>query len=373
MMRRMPALLLALSLFIPAAAAADAGMSNFKNTVPYAGLPDVAGSEWYAADVQQVCRLGIMNGRSGGVFAPGENLTLAEAVTMAAKTRDIYLGGGTFTPGGTPWYRNAVSYALQEGILQEGEYLDYTAPATRADMACLFARALPAAAYERINRIASIPDVDEGTPYADEIFRLYGAGILTGGTGGAFLPYNSITRGEAAAIISRVAVPANRRSVTTLTACAPGTLVSSHDGSFNVVIPADSWRAEALTDGQLAQNCQAFLASTDGTASVTVQSFSKSDQATQGGLSSLAFAVSDALVSSLDTVTDDSGLGYVCLRGYAALAQSFTATVQGQTASFLMYYLENSDHYYIITVCIDAGSARRAECSGILYTFDAAL
>ncbi|HPE15397.1 MAG TPA: S-layer homology domain-containing protein [Oscillospiraceae bacterium] len=371
--RRIPALLLALSLFVPAAAAADAGMSNFKKTVGYTGFPDVAGTEWFAADVEQACRLGIMNGRSGGVFAPGESLTLAEAVTMAARTHDIYLGGGTFTAGGDPWYRNAVSYALEEGIILEGEYLDYTALATRADMAHLFARALPAAAYSRINRIASIPDVDKDTPYVDEIFRLYGAGVLTGGTGGYCLPYNTVTRGEAAAIISRVAVTASRRSVTDLTAPSAGTPVSSHDGSFDMVIPAGTWQASTLTEEQIAQNYQVLLTSADGTATVLVQSFSKSELTTQTGLSSVAFAVSDALLSSLEPITDDSGLDYICLRGYAALAQSFTATVQDQTASFWMYYLENSENYYVITLCIDAGSSQQDACFDILYTFDAAL
>lgn len=56
-----------------------------------------------------------------------------------------------------------------------------------------------------------IPDVSERSEYADEILALYRAGILTGDERTrAFRPSDTITRAEAAAIISRVALPTTR-------------------------------------------------------------------------------------------------------------------------------------------------------------------
>ena len=56
-----------------------------------------------------------------------------------------------------------------------------------------------------------IPDVSERSKYADEILALYRAGILTGDERTrAFRPSDTITRAEAAAIISRVALPTTR-------------------------------------------------------------------------------------------------------------------------------------------------------------------
>jgi len=55
------------------------------------------------------------------------------------------------------------------------------------------------------NTVNSLPDVDSATPYYSEIISLYEAGVLTGSDEqGTFYPDNSITRVEAAAIITRV-------------------------------------------------------------------------------------------------------------------------------------------------------------------------
>ena len=52
-------------------------------------------------------------------------------------------------------------------------------------------------------------------PYAESIYRLYRAGIVTGSDEyGTFLPENSITRAEAAAIVTRMAESDNRLSIT---------------------------------------------------------------------------------------------------------------------------------------------------------------
>ena len=66
--------------------------------------------------------------------------------------------------------------------------------------------------YPSINKIGDIPDVDDSVPNYYEIMALYEAGVLTGSNSyGTFYPDRSITRAEAAAVISRVAVPSLRQ------------------------------------------------------------------------------------------------------------------------------------------------------------------
>lgn len=194
----------------------DPGMVNFIDRAAYAPgqFYDVAGSAWYSPAVAGAVELGLMNGKGGGVFDPGGSVTLAEAVKMAAMVHSIYSGlGGAFTQG-TPWYQVYVDYATENGILPAGGFPDYNAKATRAEMAGVFARAMPETELAAINSVDALPDVDAATPYSEEIFRLYRAGVLTGSDSqGSFTPADPISRAEAAAIILRVAKPDSRQTL----------------------------------------------------------------------------------------------------------------------------------------------------------------
>jgi hypothetical protein len=80
-------------------------------------------------------------------------------------------------------------------------------------MAYIFARSLPQAEFTAQNTVNSLPDVNSGTPYSEQIIMLYKAGVLSGSDGiGTFNPSNSVTRAEAATIISRVILPSMRWS-----------------------------------------------------------------------------------------------------------------------------------------------------------------
>lgn len=65
-----------------------------------------------------------------------------------------------------------------------------------------------------INNVQTLPDVTGSTKYSQEIFSLYNAGVLTGSdVFGTFKPNDNIIRAEAAAILTRVALPAQRKTV----------------------------------------------------------------------------------------------------------------------------------------------------------------
>lgn len=183
-------------------------------TVPaFAAFSDVPENAWYAADVEAVQEYGIINGVGDNRFDPEGTLTIAEALTMAVRTNARHNSAEVPVAEGA-WYQGAVNYATENGMISGTEFADYNANATRAQMAYLFANALPESEYTAINDVTALPDVKEQTQYSDEIFLLYNAGILTGSDKyGTFKPNDTIIRAEAAAIINRVVDPSKRKEV----------------------------------------------------------------------------------------------------------------------------------------------------------------
>ena len=109
------------------------------------------------------------------------------------------------------WYDGYLNYCVKNRIVSSDEYSSLDAYATRAQIAHIFAKATSDFAVVNDIDYDYIPDVSERSEYADEILALYRAGILTGDERTrAFRPSDTITRAEAAAIISRVALPTTR-------------------------------------------------------------------------------------------------------------------------------------------------------------------
>lgn len=220
MKKRITSVLLVFILLIcvlPGAAFASGGLTNFVRVNTYqSGLfSDVASSDWFAPDVQASYELGLVNGTTASTFEPNANLTIGEAVKLAATLNSIYSTGTTNLTGGTPWYRPYADYALKNGIISK-DYTDYNAPATRSEFAQILTNALPQEALAVKNNIAdnAIPDVPLTYSYAPAVYELYKAGVLVGSDGqGNFLPNNDITRAEVAAIVTRMADAAFRQSI----------------------------------------------------------------------------------------------------------------------------------------------------------------
>lgn len=193
------------------------GLSNFKAVKEYtdATFADVTGSEWFANDVKVGYELGVVTGKSDSKFDPQGKITVAEALAMVSRTSNIYNGGdGTIENTGDNWYDGIVAYAVEKGIIKEGEFTDFNKYATRAELAYFFAGAIAEEEYSAINDIKTLPDVDENTQYTKEIFTLYNSGIITGSDEyGTFNSDAEITRAEASAIINRVIKPENRKTV----------------------------------------------------------------------------------------------------------------------------------------------------------------
>ena len=184
---------------------------------------DVRAKDWFAPYVEAVYEYGLMGYHGEGVFSPRESITVAELLTISARMHSTYQVGAaiSFASGeeSRNWYVPYIAYLEEIGLLPL-QLDDYCVPATRAQMAHIFASTLPQEWYD--NRNAQlvtdaylsrcfITDVDEYTPYQQEILWMYQQGILVGkDAAGSFLPESTVTRAEVAALLVRMIEPEQR-------------------------------------------------------------------------------------------------------------------------------------------------------------------
>lgn len=186
----------------------------FEKSKQYAdGLfSDVPSGEWYFSEVKNTYELGLMNGIGQGLFDPNGNVTVAEAVTMAARASAAFAGESIPTTDGE-WYMQYVNYAVSHGFIAQGQFDDYNRPAKRYEVATIFEKAMPDGYFTEKNAVSVIPDVPASKEYYTSLLTLYRAGVVMGSDSyGSFKPEDNVTRAEAAAIINRVALPENRLS-----------------------------------------------------------------------------------------------------------------------------------------------------------------
>ena len=181
---------------------------------------DVPQGAWYQADVAAVTQTGLMNGVRDGEFAPDGTVTQAQAVTLAVRLHAGKTGNALpDTADAHPWFAPYAQYAETHALA--GDWLGQTGwdgkNSSRLRFAALLAQALPQAEDTAVNTVADgqIPDLPMETDGAAAVYRLYRCGILTGSDQyGSFMPENSLTRAQAAAILARADDPARRVAFT---------------------------------------------------------------------------------------------------------------------------------------------------------------
>ena len=205
------------------------------STAPFAPLrsydsrfADVKSGDWFAPAVISAYEYGLLDGRGEKTFAPGGSVTIAELLTIAARLHAIYTTGSdeviSAAKAGESWYQPYVDYLNAEDLLDTSFEGFYLLPASRAQMAGIFAFALPSEWYEEPNAelvttaYASgdfIADVTLKTPYRSEILMMYRRGLLSGmDAAGSFCPDRSVSRAEIAALLTRVVEPEARLTLT---------------------------------------------------------------------------------------------------------------------------------------------------------------
>lgn len=205
-MKKITALLLSLLLIV-------SSLSLFVGAEKVSPFKDVKLGKWYSDAVINVYENGLMEGKGAGTFAPFENMTRAQLVTILARLADADItgcaSGLTFKDTKkTSWYSDAIGWAVSEGLVTG--YTDNTFKpddsVLRQELATLFARFLE---YSSI----SLPESDNKTAFTDAtsipkwasvaIEKMRITGIVTGDDAGRFNPAQSATRAEIAMILTR--------------------------------------------------------------------------------------------------------------------------------------------------------------------------
>ena len=171
-----------------------------KETVQFS---DVRESDWFAKDLLQARKEGLINGLDGNIYNPHGNVTLAQAITMAAR---VYMRKTGEKPdsslNGGKWYTQYLSFAIDKKIIDKDDFENYDAYATRAEIAHIFSSLFD---DKQTKEIIRIPDVNENTKYNKDIYKLYRIGILKGSDKvGTFRPDENLSRAEAAVILLRI-------------------------------------------------------------------------------------------------------------------------------------------------------------------------
>lgn len=227
MKKRISALLLALCLLtVPALATEDSGESFVRDRTYEDQFSDLPKDHTFYENVAALYEYGLTVGRADGTYGLTAPMTVGQAVIFAGRIRSLYrtgdaeAGSRAYGGDGGPVALGYLRYLQAEGVLDHAldDCLEQTA--TRAQVAHVLAGLLPESVLPAINdslitqAYASrrkITDVTEYTPYYADILKLYRCGISIGSNSdGDFLPKAPITRGAAAAMLTRMVDPALR-------------------------------------------------------------------------------------------------------------------------------------------------------------------
>lgn len=203
------------------ALATNSSSANFVRINTYSGqFSDLGPDSTFYSNVSALYEYGLSVGKPDGTFGLKDSLTVGQAVIFAGRIRSLYRTGNPET--GPAAYQSedqptAMPYLLylqSEGVLDTALDNQLAATATRAQMAHILANILPENVLPSTHSTyvnewyaarRAITDVTEYTPYYQDILALYRKGICIGSDqSGSFLPNTSITRGAAAAMLTRM-------------------------------------------------------------------------------------------------------------------------------------------------------------------------
>lgn len=186
--------------------------AEFTKSRTYGGnFTDVKSDSWYAGNVASVYEIGLMEGVTANTFDTESEMSVSQAITIAARLHSIYNDTEIPEVTGGRWFQKYVDYCINKGIMTSNQFDSYSRSVLSYEMVELFAAALPKEYYPAINSISYIQDVPPSLDFADDVLLFYKAGVLNGNDKyGTFLPMSAITRKRAAVILSRTALPDSR-------------------------------------------------------------------------------------------------------------------------------------------------------------------
>lgn len=193
----------------------SAGLQSSGGSLSFKDVPDTV---WHFPYVSYAAINKLVNGRTATTYEPEANLSIAEAIKLAACMHQLHHEGSVTLQNHTDpatWYKTYVDYAAQNGIVSK-TYPNYNAAITRSEFVAVFHGALPGSEYQAVNTVGDnkIPDVRLSDANAQQIYTFYRAGIVNGSdASGKFLPASNIKRSEVATIVTRMFEKDSRVSI----------------------------------------------------------------------------------------------------------------------------------------------------------------
>lgn len=173
-----------------------------------AEFEDIPENSWFKEYISIAKDFGILEGKSKTIFDPYSNMTVAEAVKIAAAIHDYQTDYSIDTKSKKykHWYEPYFKYCRDRGIIEDYIILNPNEKVTRAQMAYLFSRSDTVSTHLNPDvPLTDIPDVHDTTPFAYEILELYRRGVAVGSDNSMnFYPDTNVKRSEVAAFIARI-------------------------------------------------------------------------------------------------------------------------------------------------------------------------
>lgn len=143
---------------------------------------------------------------------PSDAVSIGDVIVTSVRLHSAAAGDGRAEKmkfDGTD-YSEFVSYAVEKGIIEEGEFDSFDEPAQRIHTASVIAGALPQSTAERINTVYGISDIPNSDKYYSDALEICRAGIMAKDYDGFFNPGKEVSSAELTQIYSRVLFPEKR-------------------------------------------------------------------------------------------------------------------------------------------------------------------
>lgn len=277
MKKRIAALILACVLMTVSALAAENTVDNFTRTRTYAGeFSDLASDSPFYENVTALYEYGLTVGKGDGTFGLTDTMTVGQDCDFCRTDPQPVPYGGSGGRCGRPgrrWDCGGTVSALLTGRRRSGNRAGWPSDhyGDPAQVAHVLANTLPEGVLTKINDAqvtegyASrryITDVTEYTPYYQDILLLYRWGISQGSDEtGSFYPDQPITRGAAAAMLTRLLDPDLRLTLewdVPLANSAVGTTLAS-------LVEPGTYIASPQTEAEMDESVRYMLSSGDHT------------------------------------------------------------------------------------------------------------
>lgn len=163
---------------------------------------DVQDSAWYIESMYKLIETEAIDGFPDGTFKPQDNVAIDQFIKMV-----VIATGNKIEAGTEYWAQPYIDFAIENKLIESGEYSNYNRPITRGEMARILVRALKDEKYPENYVMYQTMIKDFGTTsdvFRDFILKAYIIGLMNGYPDKTFKYKNRASRAEAVTMVHRL-------------------------------------------------------------------------------------------------------------------------------------------------------------------------